>query len=47
MMSNTALDAIDLHTYGLRAAAARKPLIDQILTFNDNQSLSEHLSSDV
>jgi len=44
MTSNTALDAIDLHTYGLRAADARKPLIDQILTFNDNQSLVNNIS---
>jgi len=44
MTSNTALDAIDLHTYGLRAADARKPLIDQILTFDDNQSLVNNIS---
>ena len=44
MTSNTALDAIDLHTYGLRAAAARKPLIDQILASTDNQSLINNIS---
>lgn len=44
MTSNTALDAIDLRTYGLKAAAARKPLIDQILTFTDNQTLINNIS---
>lgn len=32
MSSNTALNAINPHTYGLRAAAACKLLIDEILT---------------
>jgi hypothetical protein len=44
MTSNTALSAIDPHTYGLRAAAARKPLIDQILASTDNQSLINNIS---
>jgi hypothetical protein len=39
MTSNTALSAIDLHTYGLRAAAACTPIIDQILTSTEPQDL--------
>ena len=43
MSSNTALDAIDPHTYGLKAASACQPLIDQILSATDNQSLINNI----
>lgn len=43
MSSNTALDAIDPHTYGLKAVAACQPLIDQILTSTDNQSIIHNI----
>lgn len=39
MSSNTALSAINPHTYGLRAAAACTLIIDQILTSTDPQDL--------
>jgi len=44
MSSNTALSAIDLHSYGLRAADACTPIIDQILTSTDNQSIIKCIS---
>jgi hypothetical protein len=40
MTSNTALDAIHPHTYGLKAAAACDRIIDQILTSTDNKDIS-------
>jgi hypothetical protein len=40
MTSNTTLDAIDPHTYGLKAAAACDHIIDQLLTSTDNKDLS-------
>ncbi len=39
MTSNTALDAIDPHTYGLKAAAACERIIDQLFTSTDNKDL--------
>jgi hypothetical protein len=39
MTSNTALDAIHPHTYGLKAAAACERIIDQLLTSTDNKDL--------
>ena len=44
MSSNSALSAIDPHTYGQRAADACAPIIDQILTSRDNQSIIESIS---
>jgi hypothetical protein len=40
MTSKTALDAIHPHTYGLKAAAACDPIIDQLLTSTDNKDIS-------
>jgi hypothetical protein len=39
MTSKTALDAIDPHTYGLKAAAACDPIIDQLFRSTDNKDL--------
>ena len=39
MTSNTRLDAVVPHTYGLKAAAACDPIIDQLLTSTDNKDL--------
>ena len=39
MTSNSRLDAINPHTYGLRAAAACDPIIDQLFTSTDNKDL--------
>jgi len=39
MTSNTTLDAIDPHTYGLKAAAACDPIIDRLFTSTDNKDL--------
>lgn len=39
MTSNSKLDAIDPHTYGLKAAAACERIIDQLLTSTDNKDL--------
>jgi hypothetical protein len=44
MSSNTALSAIDPHTYGLRAAEACTPIIDQILTSTDPQDLIKSIT---
>ena len=40
MTSNSRLDAIDLNAYGLKAAAACDPIIDQLFTSTDNKDLS-------
>jgi hypothetical protein len=40
MTSNTALDAINPHIYGLRAAAACDPVINKLFTSTDNKDLS-------
>jgi hypothetical protein len=40
MTSKTALDAIHPHAYGLKAAAACDPIIDQLFTSTDNKDLS-------
>jgi len=39
MSSQTALNAINPHTYGLRAAAACDPILDQLFTSTDNKDL--------
>jgi len=39
MTSNTALDAIDSHTYGLKAAAACDRIIDKLFRSTDNKDL--------
>lgn len=39
MTSNTRLDAIDPHIYGLKAAAACDPMIDQLFRSTDNKDL--------
>ena len=39
MTSNSRLDAIDPHTYGLRAAAACDSIINQLFTSTDNKDL--------
>ena len=39
MTSNSRLDAVVPHTYGLKAAAACDPIIDQLLTSTDNKDL--------
>jgi hypothetical protein len=44
MSSNTALSAIDPHTYGLRAAEACTPIIDQILTSTDRHELIKNIT---
>ena len=40
MTSNTRLDAIQPHAYGLKAAAACDPIIEKLFTSTDNKSLS-------
>jgi hypothetical protein len=44
MSSNTALSAIDPNTYGLRAAEACTPMIDQILTSTDCHELIKRIT---
>jgi hypothetical protein len=44
MTSNTALSAIDPNTYGLRAAEACTPMIDQILTSTDRHELIKRIT---
>ena len=44
MTSNTALDAIDPHSYGLRAVAACTPYINQILTSTEPQDLQKAIT---
>ena len=44
MTSNTALSAIDPHTYGLRAADACTPIIDQILTSTEPQAIHKAIT---
>jgi hypothetical protein len=44
MSSNTALSAIDPNTYGLRAAEACTPIIDQILTSTEPQDLIKSIT---
>ena len=44
MTSNTALDAIDPHYYGLRAVAACTPYINQILTSTEPQDLQKAIT---
>ena len=44
MTSNTALSAIDPHTYGQRAAAACTPIIDQILTSTEPQAIHKAIT---
>jgi hypothetical protein len=44
MTSNTALSAIDPHTYGLRAAEACTPIIDQILTSTEPQAIHKAIT---
>jgi hypothetical protein len=39
MTSNTRLDAIDPHTYGLKAAAACERIIERLFTSTDNKDL--------
>ena len=44
MTSNTALSAIDPHTYGQRAADACTPIIDQILTSTEPQAIHKAIT---
>ena len=44
MTSNTALNAINPHTYGLKAAAACDPLIDQILISKEPADLIKSIA---
>jgi len=44
MTSNTALDAINPHTYGLRAAAACDPVINQFLISTESADLMKSLA---